>query len=249
MIVEIKPKIISSGNTHIVYNAHAVSSFDADRFQELCSLPPPIHSPSLGKGRGAASVVTVADRSCVLKHYHRGGLVAGFLVDRYLYTGLDRTRSFAEWRLLSLMHKRGLPVPIPFAARCCRHGLFYTADLISEYCQGTQTLAQLLSHEPLPNFLWRKLGHTLRRFHDCGIYHADLNAHNILLNSENGEVTLVDFDRAFHSRHPFFLRRNMARLQGSLNKSAGEGECPAYRREDFQALLDSYEKPVHPDFP
>src|SRR4029453_11025308 len=59
----------------------------------------------------------------VLRHYRRGGLIAKLSQDSYLWTGAARTRSFAEWRLLAELRRRGLRVPAPIAARYVR-GLF-----------------------------------------------------------------------------------------------------------------------------
>ena len=37
----------------------------------------------------------------VLRHYRRGGFIARISQDRYWWSGEDRVRSFAEWRLLA----------------------------------------------------------------------------------------------------------------------------------------------------
>src|SRR5688500_17177149 len=66
----------------------------------------------------------------VLRHYRRGGLMAKLSQDSYLWTGSNRTRSFAEWRLLAELRRRGLPVPAPIAAYYSRGLLTYRADLI-----------------------------------------------------------------------------------------------------------------------
>src|SRR5690606_40044036 len=73
-----------------------------------------------------------------------GGLVADLSGCRYLWTGADRTRSFAEWRLLARLRALELPVPQPVAARYVRRGLTYTADLITQMLENTITLAQAL---------------------------------------------------------------------------------------------------------
>ena len=230
-------------NTRIVYNGFAAPSFDPGWFEAAESKPSLVSltSRSVAKGRGSASFLTVAGRPCVFKRYHRGGLLARFVSDGYLYTGEQRTRSFSEWYFLFALQKMNLPAPVPVAARYRRFGLFYTADLITEYCRNTRTLSQMLAQGPLAAFLWRAVGRTIRRYHDAGVYHADLNAHNVLLDEERGEVTLVDFDRACRSRCAFLHRRNLLRLERSLNKLAGLGKCPQYRTKDFQVLLRAYE--------
>ena len=70
-------------------------------------------------GRGGVAVVGTPAGECVLRHYRRGGLVARLLGDRYVWTGADRTRSFAEFRLLGAIARLGLPGPRALAARYC----------------------------------------------------------------------------------------------------------------------------------
>jgi len=80
-------------------------------------------------GRGGVAVISTPAGECVLRHYRRGGMVATLMGDRYLWTGADRTRAFAEFRLLGEIARLGLPGPQVVAARYCRHGVYYTADL------------------------------------------------------------------------------------------------------------------------
>ncbi|MGH7487911.1 MAG: lipopolysaccharide kinase InaA family protein, partial [bacterium] len=65
---------------------------------------------------------------------------------------------------------------------------------------------------------WHAIGACIRRFHDAGIYHADLNAHNIMLDNKDA-VYLLDFDRG-ERRTPVILwqQANLARLSRSLRK-------------------------------
>ena len=68
-------------------------------------------------GRGVTYFVQDAARQLVLRHYRRGGLVAKMVHDHYLWTGLKSTRAWREWHLLESLHRAGLPVPKPVAAR------------------------------------------------------------------------------------------------------------------------------------
>ena len=47
----------------------------------------------------------------VLRHYRRGGLIGKLIRDRYLWLGAERTRAFAEWRLLHTLRAQGFAVP------------------------------------------------------------------------------------------------------------------------------------------
>jgi 3-deoxy-D-manno-octulosonic acid kinase len=166
---------------------------------------------------GAALVFESHGQRFLLRHYRRGGLAARISHDDYLWLGEMRTRSLAELRILMRMHAAQLPVPRPVAARYEQYGIAYRADLITEYLPDTQTLAQRLSAGELSLTGWTAIGRCIRRFHDFGVCHADLNVHNILLRADD-EVFLVDFDRATLRRKPGLWRdANLARLRRSLD--------------------------------
>ena len=175
------------------------------------------------QGRGAAYFITLLDTSngkldCVLRHYRRGGWMARLTDDKYFWNGLEQTRAWREWNLLRAMVEKQLPVPRPLAARVRHRGWHYTADIITQEIAMAQSLAALLAKEEMRDELWRRLGHTLRQFHQHGIYHADLNAHNILLNNKE-QFYLIDFDKG-EQRAPAraWRQANIERLHRSLQK-------------------------------
>ena len=55
-------------------------------------------------------------------------------------------------------------------------------------------LVALLKQGPIAGEVWHKVGQTVRQLHDAGVYHADLNSHNLLLDKE-GKVWVIDFDK------------------------------------------------------
>ncbi len=172
-------------------------------------------------GRGSALVVERGADRWVLRHYHRGGLVANFVVDHYLWLGIDRTRSLREWRLLRRLHEAGLPVPKPIAAHVRRSGLAYTADILTAYLPDTRKLSAYLAEGQAPVECWSAIGAMLRDVHDHGADHPDLTAHNILLDTE-GRVFLVDFDNARLRPAGAWQRAGLERLHRSLRKVALE---------------------------
>jgi 3-deoxy-D-manno-octulosonic acid kinase len=195
---------------------------------------------ALAGGRGGVAVINTPAGECVLRHYHRGGLIARLLADRYLWLGAARTRGFTEFRLLEHCARVGLPGPAPVAARYVRRGLFYTADLITARIPGAHTLAQCLANGTLDAAMAGAVGDVIARFHRAGIWHADLNAHNILLNAAG--VHLIDFDRG-RVRVPAVAWRegNLRRLHRSLLKlGAGAGGKDAFAVTVWQPLLDGY---------
>jgi 3-deoxy-D-manno-octulosonic acid kinase len=190
------------------------------------------------RGRGTTWFIRVADSSFVLRHYRRGGLAAKISKDRYLWTGEPETRSFAEWFLTYHLHRAGLPVPTPIAACYRRRGLFYTADLITQRIENSESLAARLLRGTLPFTQWIAVGRCLRRFHDAGVHHADLNAHNILLTPE--QVYVIDFDRSSLRRRGWWADTNLVRLYRSLEKVTLLEAPGSFTDDDWHSLLAGY---------
>ena len=192
-------------------------------------------------GRGGAVYVNAPFGRCVLRHYRRGGMIASVMGDRYLWTGAERTRGFAEFHLLADLQARGLRVPAPIAARYVRQGVHYRADLITRRIEGATTLADLVAIGGCNSDVAARVGATVAEFHAAGAYHADLNAHNVLL--VEGTVWLVDFDRG-QLRTPAraWQLANLARLRRSLIKlgAASNGET-VFDRHVWKPLMAAYE--------
>ncbi|MEO8984843.1 MAG: 3-deoxy-D-manno-octulosonic acid kinase, partial [Rhodanobacter sp.] len=191
-------------------------------------------------GRGGVAVIDTPAGECVLRHYRRGGMVAGVLGDRYLWTGQARTRGFVEFRLLAQIAALHLPASVPIAASYVRQGLFYTAGLITRRVPGAQTLAQHIDAGTLDAPLLHAVGATVARFHRAGIWHADLNAHNILVNASG--VYLIDFDRGrLRPAASAWRQSNLRRLRRSLLKLGADAQGDiAFTSTVWQPLLDGY---------
>lgn len=213
----IEPAQFGRDGLHILFDAACIERPPAEFFE-------PDHWRArdavlgMSRGRGAACLFRYRDKTFVLRHYRRGGLVARLSDDRYSWVGLERTRAWREWHLLAAMYAQGLPVPRPVAARVRRRGPFYRADLVTLCLPGVTPLAEILQRQALPEARWRGIGAVIGRFHRAGVWHADLNARNILLD-EAGGVFLIDFDKS-ERRAPSarWQRANLGRLQRSLNK-------------------------------
>ncbi|MDD9999707.1 MAG: 3-deoxy-D-manno-octulosonic acid kinase [Rhodospirillaceae bacterium] len=189
-------------------------------------------------GRGTVLFVRRGERTWVLRHYRRGGAVARLTADLYLWTGLERTRPFREWRLLRRLHEEGLPVPSPVAAHVRRSGLTWRGDIITERIADTRSLASAMTAGVIDAGTWEAVGATLRRFHDRGVDHADLNAHNVLLDP-GMQVFLVDFDRSAVRSGAGWKRRNLNRLRRSLDKII-RSSGGAFGESDWRRLLRAY---------
>jgi 3-deoxy-D-manno-octulosonic acid kinase len=190
------------------------------------------------RGRGTTYFIRSGDSGFVLRHYRRGGLVARVSRDRYLWRTEADTRSFAEWYLTYHLHRAGLPVPAPIAARYVRHGAFYRADLITQRIPDATPLAQALLAGPLPLSQWIDVGRCIRRFHDAGVHHADLNAHNILLTPK--QVYLIDFDRGELRKRGWWADSTLVRLYRSLEKVTLLDAPESFTDQDWHGLLAGY---------
>lgn len=172
-------------------------------------------------GRGSVWIVSHGGDRWVLRHYHRGGFVSRFVFDRYLWTGLERTRAFREWRLLRRLSDAGLAVPNPVAARVRRAGPVYRADILTVYIPDTRKLSAFIAERRVPEDCWRRVGRLVRAVHDQGVDHPDLTAHNLLVDTR-GDVFLVDFDNARMRAPGAWQMRGVERLERSLRKVAFE---------------------------
>jgi 3-deoxy-D-manno-octulosonic acid kinase len=191
-----------------------------------------------GAGRGGVVFVAAGDQQWALRHYHRGGLFGRLVRDHYLFTGAGRTRGFREWTMLAALAAGGLPVPRPVAASYRREGLVYTADLATVRIPGAEPLSARLRVPGAGEPPWVEIGATIRRFHDAGAFHADLNAHNILLDGAG--CWLIDFDRGRFRRPGPWRQANLARLERSLRKIAAEPRARPFSAVGWQDLLAGY---------
>ena len=187
-------------------------------------------------GRGSALFLETAFGPAVLRHYLRGGWAARISRDRYLYTGLDRSRPIAEFQMLAMLYKKGLPVPRPLAAQCTRAGLFYSGDLMTRRLLDVVPLADLPDNQQSDPAMWIATGACIRHFHDHGLVHADLNARNILISGD-GRVYLIDFDRAkIRTGAQSLFEANLRRLQRSLQKFLEAGPL----EQGWRYLMNGY---------
>ena len=199
-----------------------------------------------GSGIGRAKVVyfSFGNKSLVLKHYFRGGAVASLIKDRYLGFNIESTRAFKEWRLLKKMHHLGLPVPQAVAAHVEKTLILYRADLITEEIKDSKTLADVLSENSIDAKQWKKIGACIKLFHQHDVYHADLNARNILLVGtlpEAGDIYLIDFDNSyFRINSETWKMANLARLKRSLLKFRKQQDDFNFDENNWSALLDGY---------
>ena len=155
----------------------------------------------------------------MLRHYRRGGVVARFSRETYLWGGAERTRSFREFRMLQALRARGLPVPTPLAAAYWRRGTGYRAALLMLRLVETRSMGAFFDAGEAPP--WGDIGRTIARFHRAGVCHADLNVDNVLMDA-SANCWLIDFDRsALRAPALGWQCANLARLRRSVRKRMG----------------------------
>ncbi len=233
---EVSEAAIDGGR--MLYDTQRTSNFSSEFFEpEYWRRHDAIEGTA--RGRGTTWFIRTGDGGhFVLRHYRRGGFVAKFSTDRYWFRSESETRSFAEWYLTYHLHRAGLPVPAPIAARYRRAGMFYTADLITQRIENSESLAQRLLSGPLSLLQWIAIGRCIRRFHDAGVCHADLNAHNILLAPD--QVYLIDFDRGTLRKRGWWADATLVRLYRSLEKVTLLDAPESFSDQDWHSLLAGY---------
>jgi len=192
-------------------------------------------------GRGNTFFLDVEGSALVLREYLRGGLVQHINPRLYCWRGLQHTRAFRELHMLSYCAAKGLPASLGYACKVERRGLFYTAWLITHKLQGSTMADVLGTHDTrLADRDWQNVGKTIARFHNEGVWHADLNAHNILMDGD--VVSLIDFDRARTvAPNSPKMKTNISRLHRSLLKEAGKGGYD-FNSQGWATLVQAYEE-------
>lgn len=197
-------------------------------------------------GRSTAWFIAAGEQGMLLRHYYRGGLVGKINKDRFAREAIAKSRAMAEFELLIRLRECQLPVPKPLAARYEKAPVWgYRADILVEIIPQAEDLFKLLGQRHLTTQEWRQVGSVIRLFHATGVYHSDLNCHNIMLDAD-GKVWLVDFDKCDFREAGEWQQANMARLLRSLHKEAAKAKEAKrdfhwQEERDWPLLIAGYE--------
>lgn len=194
-----------------------------------------------GTGRGSVTMFRIGELPAVLRHYQRGGLIGRFNKDKFIGLDPKTSRPFQEFSLLRLMQSEGLPVPQPVAAQLQRHGLLYSADLITKEISNAKTFLEHLQSGAKSTDDWVRLGRLIARFHNFGIDHTDLNVRNVLVD-QAGELWLIDFDKCAQRPKGGWMDSNLARLKRSIEKEFAKDQSFLWQTSDWDVLRTSYEE-------
>lgn len=158
---------------------------------------------SVGGGRAAHPLVRLPDGGeGVVRRYHRGGLVRHLNRDRY-FAG---HRAFEELAATERARAAGVAAPevLVAAEHPARPG--YRALLATRRIEGAVGIDRWLSGAGDTGVaVLEAAGEQIRRMHQAGIAHPDLNLRNLLVapgRDGTPSVHLIDFDRARLSAEP-----------------------------------------------
>jgi len=187
-----------------------------------------VSSPYSGRGTVLrVSLEPMGENCAVVRHYQRGGIMGPFLRDYYF----GRGRFLQEVRVSEWARGHGVPTAEVLAMRSERTGLgFHRGDLVTREIEGSEDMDRYLRalREKEGARLGRKkevvrsVALLLQGMHRVGLYHADLNLKNIVIQMTEPGVNsyVIDLDRARVIR-PLSSRlriRNLVRLYRSLDK-------------------------------
>lgn len=162
-----------------------------------------------------------SDERLRLRPARHGGVLGRLLGGRFL----SPERAPRELALWIALRRRGVPLPTPVAAIATRHTGFWQCHFAAiERAQAQDGLAWLASN-PGPDALRRgtvAFARSLRRLHDAGVLHGDLNLRNLLIEGEGDALAclFVDLDHARmrDDLSPSDRLAELARLARSIEK-------------------------------
>lgn len=205
-------------------------------------------SPYSGRGELLRlSLGAMGDACALVRHYRRGGLFGHLLRDFYL----GRRRFLQEVRVSEWARDQDIHTAEVLALRIERKGPWlYRADLVTREIEASEDLDEYLkstrtgewSTQDRGKDIIRSVALLLQGMHRAGLYHADLNLKNILVQiTERGVSSyVIDLDRARVIK-PLGSRmriRNLVRLYRSLDKQGYLNDLVGTR--DIVAFVRAY---------
>ncbi len=145
-------------------------------------------------GRGYAGVKELPSIGRVfVKQYAHGGLLRKITGGKFLCGGLSRSR--AEFDMLEQVREFGVNAPRPLI--CVTKGsFFYETWLMMEEIENSRNLVEVSKQDiDLLHDSMRKVAEQVLLLIQHKVFHVDLHPGNVLI-SDNGDVHIVDFDKA-----------------------------------------------------
>lgn len=181
---------------------------------------PPARALPGGRG-GVGAFLLRHDLPVVLRPYRRGGLVGR--INRSRYLGIA-PRPFRELRTAVAIAAAGVPTPEPLGAAVLWDAPgVYRGAFVSRELWGAANLWRFLQQAPADQrgAACAAAAALVRRLHDAGALHPDLNLQNFLIRRGGGgiEAWLIDLDGArFTSVTPRHRQDAFARICRSIRR-------------------------------
>ncbi len=204
--------------------------------------------PTAGRGRGTLRRLALPNgTSLLIRRYRRGGVFRAVNKEKYFspYRPLDEIRICRE------AAARGVPVARAVGAIVEARPPFWLCSLATEEIKDVIDLGEYalwLPAAPTREIMAEKreiieaVGKAVRKMHDAGLYHADLQVKNIMVRrSTTGvEVFFVDLDKSV-IKDQISLKsrvRNLRRLNRSMMKM--RLDPPPIDDDDRRRFLKAY---------
>ncbi len=208
-------------------------------------------------GREPLGRIDVAGQACLARRFTHGGLARVLTGRRFL----DPARPFEELVLSERLRGHGIPTPRVVAARAVATAPFgFELTLVTERLPGTIDVGHLMGAVRRGAATRLRLRAALvatarlvRRLHDVGFLHADLQPANVLVPgaSADGDVgtaeaCVLDLDRSrFDGAGPLdegLCTQNLGRLWRHVRRRERE-YGPILSRADIVRFLTAYGTP------
>ncbi len=220
--------IHSSGSSTVIYLRNR------DDILEKIPLNGEIGVISTLKGR---SYIYTLEEGMVVRHVVHGGIFRHITGDRFW--GVNR--SLREIKVSHYLIKNNVLTPEIIAVRHIKTGMFYRIWVISRFVPESRDLLEYLNaYKEDVITMMEKTGTFIRRIHDLGVFHPDLQVKNILVDSYS-RLWILDLDKARYMNHlPRFARSmNIKRFLRSCRKRIAMGEVLLPEGWE-QAFLNGY---------
>jgi 3-deoxy-D-manno-octulosonic acid kinase len=110
---------------------------------------------------------------------------------------------------------------------------------MSERIPNAKDLVDVLVANSLGADIYQKFGQEIRKMHDVGVNHTDLNIHNILLD-DSQKVWIIDFDKCGQQAGDDWKEGNLNRLKRSFLKEVNKRQIQ-WQESDWEPLLTGYQ--------
>ena len=104
---------------------------------------------------------------------------------------------------------------------------------------GIVPLSQYIAQNDPDEAFWQSVGAAIHAFHAKGVYHADMNAYNVQIDTD-GLVWMLDFDKGELRTPGPWQQKTLSRLHRSLYKIIGLDPRLHFRAANWEQLLEGY---------